>query len=106
MYNLACSTASDSDSQAYLLNFEDHVTTGIGQTTPQFPAASRIPSVNALDEEHAIEKALKDDDGAPATPFGGVLALADRQDVHFKVICTFEQCTFEHHHNTKSRSQS
>ena len=79
------------------------MTTGICQPAPTSPAASRIPSVNALDEEDAMEEAFKDDDGAPATPLGGVLALADRQDVHFKVICTFEQCTFEHNHDTKSK---
>ena len=89
MYNLACSTALDSDYQVCLSTLEGHVTIGIGQTAPTYPAASRIPSVNALDEEHAMEEAFKDDDGAPATPLGGVLALADRQDVHFKVICTF-----------------
>ena len=86
MYNLACSTALDSDYQVCLSNLEDHVKTGIGQTAPIYPAASRIPSVNALDEERAMEEAFNDDDGAPATLPGGLVADANQQDVHFKVI--------------------
>ena len=102
MYNLLCSTATDSDYQLCLSTLEDHVQTGIGQTALKVPAASRMLPALALDEEQKMESAFmetslpdavpdvpgddEEAEGAPVTPCGGdapapALYL---QDVHFK----------------------
>ena len=95
MYNLACSTASDSDYQLCVSTLEDHVQTAIGQSAPKFPAASRTLIADVFDEEDAMEEAFMEtspanavpvsphDDGAPATPPLDALP-AFLQDVHFK----------------------